>query len=46
MINNIRYPTLRFGKVSIDLFPYWIGLLIAGFLFGLAGAFVVLRDGL
>ena len=46
MINNIRYPSLRLGKVSIDLFPYWIGLLILGILFGLVGAFVVLRDGL
>lgn len=46
MINNIRYPSLRLGKVSIDLFPYWIGLLVLGILFGLVGAFVVLRDGL
>ncbi len=46
MINNIRYPTLRLGKTSIDLFPFWIGLLSIGFLFGLVGAFVVLRDGL
>lgn len=46
MISNIRYPTLRVGKLTIDLFPYWIGLLVIGILFGLVGAFVVLRDGL
>jgi Ni/Fe-hydrogenase subunit HybB-like protein len=46
MITNIQYPRIRLGKRSIDLFPYWIGLLIVGILFGLTGAFTVLRDGL
>lgn len=46
MQSNIHYPRLRVGKVNIDIFPYWIGLLSAGILFGLVGAFIVLRDGL
>lgn len=43
---SIHYPKLHLGKRSIDIFPYWIGLLIAGILFGLTGAFFVFRDGL
>ena len=43
---SIHYPKLRFGKYSVDVFPYWIGLLIAGVLFGLSGVFFVFRDGL
>jgi len=46
MQSNIHYPKLRIGKTRLDIFPYWIGLLAAGILFGLVGAFVVLRDGL
>ena len=46
MESTIQYPKLRFGKKQIDFFPYWIGLLLAGAVFGLVGAFVVLRDGL
>lgn len=46
MIHDIRHPILRLGKTSVDIFPYWIGLLIAGLIFGLTGAFIVLRDGL
>ena len=46
MQTTIHYPKLRFGKKYVDIFPYWIGLLIIGVLFGLVGAFVVLRDGL
>ncbi len=46
MISGIRQPTLRIGKLSIDVFPYWIGLLVIGLVFGLVGAFIVLRDGL
>jgi menaquinone reductase, integral membrane subunit len=46
MLSDIHSPTLRIGKHSIVVFPYWIGLLILGILFGLVGAFVVLRDGL
>jgi molybdopterin-containing oxidoreductase family membrane subunit len=46
MQSTIHYPTLRFGKRHVDVFPYWIGLLLVGIIFGLVGAFVVLRDGL
>ncbi|MBK8418278.1 hypothetical protein [Candidatus Villigracilis saccharophilus] len=46
MQTTINYPKLRFGKKLIDVFPYWIGFLLLGVVFGLIGAFVVLRDGL
>lgn len=46
MQTTIHYPKLRFGSKYIDIFPYWIGLLLAGVLFGLVGVFFVLRDGL
>jgi len=46
MQTTIHYPKLRFGSKSVDIFPYWIGLLLAGVLFGLVGVFFVLRDGL
>ncbi len=46
MESNIYHPRLRIGKINMDIFPYWIGLLVVGILFGLVGAFVVLRDGL
>lgn len=46
MEHTIHFPTIRIGKRRIDFFPYWIALLVAGILFGLVGAFVVLRDGL
>ena len=46
MLPNIHCPTVRIGKRSIVVFPYWIALLIAGVLFGLVGAVTVLRDGL
>ena len=46
MLPDIHCPTIRVGKRSLIVFPYWIGLLILGILFGLVGAFVVLRDGL
>jgi len=42
----IHYPKLHIGKYAIDVFPYWMGLLVAGVLFGLTGAFFVFRDGL
>jgi molybdopterin-containing oxidoreductase family membrane subunit len=45
-MQTIYYPKLRFGKNYVDVFPYWIALLLLGVLFGLIGAFVVLRDGL
>lgn len=43
---EIIYPTVRLGKREFDIFPYWIGLLVAGLLFGLVGAFFTFRDGL
>jgi molybdopterin-containing oxidoreductase family membrane subunit len=46
METTIQYPKLRFGKKYIDIFPYWIGLLILGILFGLVGVFLLFRDGL
>ena len=46
MLSNIHLPTIRIGKRSINVFPYWVSLLIVGILFGLVGAFTVLRDGL
>ena len=46
MQTTINYPKLRFGSKYIDVFPYWIGLLLLGVLFGLSGVFFVLRDGL
>lgn len=46
MQNTIHYPKVRFGSKHVDIFPYWIALLIVGVLFGLAGVFIVLRDGL
>lgn len=46
MQNTIHYPKVHIGKRSIDIFPYWIGLLVAGILFGLVGVFFVFRDGL
>ncbi len=46
MQTTIHYPNLRFGKKHIDVFRYWIALLLAGVLFGLVGVFFVFRDGL
>jgi Ni/Fe-hydrogenase subunit HybB-like protein len=46
MLSNIHCPTIRIGKRSFNVFPYWLSLLIVGILFGLVGAFTVLRDGL
>ena len=43
---SIHYPKLRVGKHAIDIFPYWMGLLVLGILFGLIGVFFVFRDGL
>lgn len=42
----IHYPNIRIGKFSIDIFPYWVGLLLALIVFGLVGAYVVLTEGL
>lgn len=46
MENTIHYPKVRFGNKHVDIFPYWIALLVVGVLFGLVGVFMVLRDGL
>ena len=43
---SINYPKIKLFKKEIDPFPYWIGLLILGVLFGLTGVFFVFRDGL
>lgn len=41
------YPlTMRFGKKEIDIFPYWVGILVLGVIFGLIGAVNVLTNGL
>lgn len=42
----VHYPKIRIGKYLIDIFPYWIALLVAGLVFGLVGAFIVLTQGL
>jgi Ni/Fe-hydrogenase subunit HybB-like protein len=46
MLPDVHCPTIHVGKRSVIVFPYWIGLLVIGILFGLVGAFIVLRDGL
>ena len=46
MQSAIQIPKFRFGTKHVDIFPYWLGLLALGIIFGLSGAFVVLRDGL
>lgn len=42
----VHYPKIRIGKRSIDIFPYWIALLLGLIAFGLVGAYVVLTEGL
>ena len=46
METNIYYPKLRLGKRKIDLFPYWIALLILGLITGGIGGYQVLTQGL
>jgi molybdopterin-containing oxidoreductase family membrane subunit len=46
MAAEIVYPKIRLGKREIDIFPYWIGLLVVGILFGLVGAFIAFKEGL
>ncbi len=46
MQTDIRIPRFRIGKKYVDLFPYWVAFLAVGILFGMYGAFIVLRDGL
>lgn len=42
----VHYPKIRIGKRSIDIFPYWVALLLGLIAFGLVGAYVVLTEGL
>jgi menaquinone reductase, integral membrane subunit len=42
----VNYPKIRIGKYSVDIFPYWITLLLGGIAFGLVGAYIVLTQGL
>ncbi|MCG2783545.1 MAG: polysulfide reductase NrfD [Anaerolineae bacterium] len=42
----VHYPKIRIGKYSVDIFPYWITLLLGGIVFGLVGAYIVLTQGL
>ena len=46
MQSTIHHPKLTLGKREIDIFPYWIALLIIGFAFGVVGAYQVLKYGL
>jgi Ni/Fe-hydrogenase subunit HybB-like protein len=46
MQTDIRLPRFRIGKKYVDLFPYWVAFLAVGIIFGMYGAFTVLRDGL
>lgn len=42
----VHYPKIRIGKLSVDIFPYWIAFLLGLIAFGLVGAYVVLTEGL
>lgn len=42
----VHYPKIRIGKFSIDIFPYWVALLLGLIAFGLVGAYIVLTQGL
>jgi Ni/Fe-hydrogenase subunit HybB-like protein len=46
METTIRVPTVRIGKRAVDIFPFWIALLLGGILFGLVGAYQVFTYGL
>ena len=46
MQSTIYVPKLRIRSKRIDIFPYWIGLLVLGLLFGAVGGYFVLRYGL
>ncbi len=46
MQNTIQPLTMRLGKREVDIFPYWMGLLVVGILFGLVGAYQVFAYGL
>ncbi|MCA9936637.1 MAG: polysulfide reductase NrfD, partial [Anaerolineales bacterium] len=42
----IHVPKVRFGKREIDIFPFWIVLLLVGLAFGAVGGYQVFRYGL
>lgn len=46
MHSTIYIPKLRIRSKRIDIFPYWIGLLVMGLMFGAVGGYFVLRYGL
>lgn len=46
MENSIHIPKMRLGPYKFDPFPYWIGLLVLGLIFGAVGGYQVLRYGL
>lgn len=46
MQTTIHHPKISLGKKRFDIFPYWIGLLGIGLVFGLIGAVTVLVNGL
>ncbi len=46
MQTSIYVPKVRIGSKDVDLFPFWIGLVLLGLIIGIVGAFNVLRDGL
>ena len=43
---NIQPLTMRLGKREVDIFPFWIIVLLMGILFGLVGAYHVFTYGL
>ncbi|MEN8173461.1 MAG: NrfD/PsrC family molybdoenzyme membrane anchor subunit, partial [Chloroflexota bacterium] len=46
MESIIHIPKIRIGSRKIDIFPYWVGLLVLGLIAGGFGAYQVLRYGL
>jgi Ni/Fe-hydrogenase subunit HybB-like protein len=46
MQTTIEPLTMRLGKRQVDIFPFWIALLVAGLIFGAVGAYQVLAYGL
>lgn len=46
MQTTIQTLTMRIGKREVDIFPFWIALLIAGLAFGAVGAYQVFAYGL
>ncbi|MFZ5858682.1 MAG: NrfD/PsrC family molybdoenzyme membrane anchor subunit [Chloroflexota bacterium] len=46
MQTTIEPLTMRFGKRQLDIFPFWIAILVAGLIFGAVGAYQVFAYGL